>query len=127
MEDTIKVLVEELKRLIETSKMIGAPIEYEDKIIIPVTKIGFAFGAGGGEGKGKGSKDVEGEGKGTGAGAGAGAGPVAAIVVFKGISGPDGIKVLQLEGLSGGSIAKSIAEGITSVAGIVTSKKEKSD
>jgi uncharacterized spore protein YtfJ len=104
VENTIKTLVDELQKLLATGNMIGQPIEIEDKVIIPVTKIGFGFGTGSGEGSGKPSKEAaEAEGRGSGAGAGAGAGPVAAIVVFKGIQGPDGVKVLQLEGLIGGS------------------------
>jgi len=87
----------------------------EDKTIIPLTKIGAAFGTGIGGGKGKGGEKQTAEGEGTGSGAGGGGGltPVAMIVVFKGIPGPDGIKVISLEKES--SMSKAITDVMPSV------------
>ena len=55
--------------------------------MIPVTRFGFGFGAGGG-----------GEGKEAGQGSGGGAGiePVALIILYKDIKGPEGIQVMSL-------------------------------
>ncbi|MCZ6648693.1 MAG: spore germination protein GerW family protein [Thaumarchaeota archaeon] len=117
-EDEIHILttlVEELKRLLEPKSIIGDRIELEDKTIIPLTKIGAAFGSGIGGGKGKGGEKQTAEGEGTGSGAGGGGGltPVAMIVVFKGIPGPDGIKVIPLEKES--SVSKAITDVMPSV------------
>ncbi len=117
-EDEIHILttcVDELKKLLEPKSVIGDRIELEDKTIIPLTKIGAAFGTGIGGGKGKGGEKQTAEGEGTGSGAGGGGGltPVAMIVVFKGIPGPDGIKVISLEKES--SMSKAITDVMPSV------------
>ena len=46
MTDNIKTTVEELHKLINVDNIIGTPIETEDKILIPVMRMGVAFGVG---------------------------------------------------------------------------------
>ena len=46
MSENIKVAVSELHKLINIKNVIGEPIETEDKIIIPVMRMGVGFGAG---------------------------------------------------------------------------------
>ena len=89
-ETYVKTLVEELSKVLSAESVIGEPIAHEDKVLIPVIKIGFGLGSGTGKGKG-------GEGTGEGGGGGGGIEPVAVIAVFKGIPGPEGVKVLQLK------------------------------
>ncbi|MGZ7108283.1 MAG: GerW family sporulation protein, partial [Methanobacterium sp.] len=79
--EPIRTTVEELLKVLATENVIGETIETEDKIIIPVTKFGMAFGAGSGEGQGPAN---QGGGKGSGAGGGAGIEPIAMVVIFKG-------------------------------------------
>ena len=71
----------------------------------------LGFGAGMGEGAGKGGSQSQGEGEGSGslAGAGGAAGiePIAMIVVFKNVEGPEGVKVLTL---SSNPIAQALGE-----------------
>lgn len=43
MTDNIKTTVEELHKLINVDNIIGTPIETEDKILIPVMRMGVAF------------------------------------------------------------------------------------
>jgi uncharacterized spore protein YtfJ len=103
-EEQIKTAVEEILKVLSTNNIIGERIEMEDKTLIPVTRIGMGFGAGVGEGK---SEKGEG-GKGGGAGGGAGVEPVALIVIFKGVRGPEGVKVLPLAAAS--PLARSLGE-----------------
>ncbi|WJI08869.1 sporulation protein [Methanobacterium sp. CWC-01] len=105
IQDPIKTTVEEIRKVLNIENVIGEVIETEDKVMIPITKFGMAFGAGMGEGKGP-----TGQGGGAGAGAGGGAGiePVAMVVVFKGVSGPDGVKVLSLK--SADPLVRAIGE-----------------
>jgi len=117
-EDLIKCTVGELQKLLATGNLIGQPIELEDKVIIPFSKIGFGFGSGSGEGKG-GKPDNRGAG--SGAGGGGGVMPIAAIIVFKGLSGPDSVKVIQIDGHSG--IAKAIGEIASTCSSIVKERK----
>lgn len=75
LEDTLKVLTEEIANMISTKTVIGEHIVIDGRTIIPVTKVSFGFGSGGGE-----SKE-----QGTGAGGGGGAcvHPIAFLVVSK--------------------------------------------
>lgn len=120
IEDPIKTTVEELLKVLAIENVIGEIIEAEDKMLIPVTKMGMGFGAGMGEGKGPGD---QGGGKGSGAGGGAGIEPIAMVVVFKGVPGPEGVKVLPLT--SPGPIARTIGEVGSVMMEIVKEKKKK--
>jgi len=122
IEDVLKSLVGELQKLITIGNLVGQPMEFEDKVVIPISKIGFGFGTGSGEGKGGKKEAPEGEGSGAGGGAGGGVAPVAAIVIFKGIPGPEGIKILPLGSPSG--IGKAIGDAISACAEIYKAKKE---
>ena len=94
-ESYLKTLAEELSKIISTETVIGEPIVHEDKVLIPVTKLGFALGSGGGKSSGK-----EMGGEGTGGGGGGGVEPIALIAVFKNIPGPEGVKILPLKAQS---------------------------
>jgi uncharacterized spore protein YtfJ len=87
MSDNIKTTVEELRKLISVDNVIGKPIETEDKVLIPVMKMGVGFGAGenilGGEGS-----DV--------AGAGAGVEPISMVMIPKKGNDAEGVRVLDL-------------------------------
>jgi uncharacterized spore protein YtfJ len=91
--DPIKTTVDEIRKILNIENVVGKVIETEDKMIIPVTRMGMAFGAGMGEGKGPNNQG----GGGAGAGGGAGIEPVAVVVVFKGQAGPEGVKVMSLK------------------------------
>ncbi len=105
IEDPIKTTVEEIRKVLNIENIIGKPIETDDKVLIPVTMMGMGFGAGMGEGKGMMSADASGAG--AGAGGAAGIKPVAMIVVFKNIAGPEGVKVLTL---SANPLAQALGE-----------------
>ena len=87
MAENIKTTVEELRKLISVDNVIGSPIETEDKILIPVMRMGAGFGAGeslfGNEGN-----DV--------AGAGAGVEPISMVMIPKKGNDAEGVRVLDL-------------------------------
>ena len=87
MADNIKKTVEELRKLINVDNVIGSPIETEDKILIPVMRMGVGFGAGenifGNEGN-----DI--------AGAGAGVEPISMVMIPKKGNDAEGVRVLDL-------------------------------
>ena len=99
ISDVIKTTVDELLKVLATDNVIGETMEVEDKVIIPITKVGLMFGTGAGMG---GMRDNKG--KGAGAGGGAGIMPVSVVVAFKNIKGPEGVQVLSVEGM--GPLAK---------------------
>lgn len=107
----IKEMWEELRKMITVDVAIGKPIEMEDKTLIPIFEFGFgAGGAGGGGGSGK-EKTTGGQGYGV--GGGGGMRPVALIAVFKGIPGPDGMRVLSLR--PSGTLDKIVGEALPTV------------
>ena len=87
MSENIRTTVEELHKLISIDNVIGKPIETEDKILIPVMRLGVGFG--GGENLGKG-------GSGNAAGAGAGVEPVSMVLIPKKGNTAEGVRVLDL-------------------------------
>ena len=46
VEDTIKTTIDELQKVLSAKNIIGEPIEMEDKIVLPITKMGMGFGTG---------------------------------------------------------------------------------
>ena len=99
MSNNIKTTVEELRKLISVDNVIGTPIETEDKILIPVMKMGVGFGAGenilGGEGS-----DA--------AGAGAGVEPISMVMIPKKGNDAEGVRVLDLS--KGSETNKAISD-----------------
>jgi len=117
--EPIKTTVEELLKVLATENVIGEIIETEDKVLIPVTKFGMAFGAGSGEGSGP---NNQGGGKGSGAGGGAGIEPIAMIVAFKGVKGADGIRIMHLTPPN--PIGQAISEAAPVVMDLMKEGKE---
>jgi uncharacterized spore protein YtfJ len=117
--EPIKTTVEELLKVLATENVIGEIIETEDKMLIPVTKFGMGFGAGSGEGKGPGN---QGGGKGSGAGGGAGIEPIAMVVVFKGVKGAEGVRVMHLTPPN--PIGHAISEAMPAVIDLMKEGKE---
>jgi len=89
-EETIKATVDELLKVLSAKNIMGEPVETEDKIIIPVAKMGMGFGAT------IGSRERDKNTPAGGAGGGVGVLPVAIIIVFKGVPGSEGVKVVPL-------------------------------
>ena len=87
MSKNIKTSVEELRKLIKVENLIGEPIETEDKIMIPVMRMGVGFGAGEKILGNEGSEAV---------GAGAGVEPISMVLIPKKGNDADGVRVLDL-------------------------------
>jgi uncharacterized spore protein YtfJ len=86
MAQNVKNTVEELHKLINVENVIGEPIETEDKILIPVVRMGFGFGVG----ANMLGKEAEA------AGAGAGVEPISMVIIPKKGNTAEGIRVLDL-------------------------------
>ncbi|MBE6509253.1 MAG: sporulation protein [Methanobrevibacter sp.] len=87
MSDNIKTTVEELRKLISVDNVIGTPIETEDKILIPVMRMGVGFGAG---------ESLFGNEGSDAAGAGAGVEPISMVMLPKKGNDAEGVRVLNL-------------------------------
>jgi len=101
-----------------SAQLISEPIEMEDKIIIPVAKMDMGFGTNmnrtGANVKEEYARE-EGMARNA-AGGGVGVFPVAVLIIFKGISGPNGVKVVSLSppGESLSDIAQDLMEKMMS-------------
>ena len=74
-----KEVMEQIKETVRSETVVGKPVQAEEAVIIPVSKVSFGFGVGGGE-----NKENSEKGSGGGAGCGATIEPVAFVVVSKG-------------------------------------------
>jgi uncharacterized spore protein YtfJ len=90
--DAIKATLDELFEAL-CAQLICEPIELEDKIIIPITKMGMGLCTDIGQTGLDAGKESP---AGCKAGGGVGIFPVAVVIVFKGILGPEGMKVVPL-------------------------------
>lgn len=84
---SIKNTINELKNILDNQSFIGEPIETEDKILIPIMRMGFSFA------EGSGYKKDEGK---NGSGALAGIEPTSMVVISKNTEGMEGIRVLDI-------------------------------
>ena len=121
VEDTIKTTIDELQKVLSAKNITGEPIEMEDKIVLPITKMGMGFGTGSSQGGN--SKNAEAASGG--AGGGIGVFPVAIVVVFKGVLGPEGVKVIPLGTPS--ALSESLGEVASAIIDWFSAKKESSE
>ena len=87
MADNIKKTVEELRKLVNVDNVIGNPIETEDKILIPVIRMGIGFGSG---------ENLFGDAENNLIGAGAGVEPISMVMIPKKGNDAEGVRVLDL-------------------------------
>ena len=87
-EEMLRETASELKGFLSTKNVMGDPVDFGDKLVVPVARYGFGFGAGGGHSK---------DGGGQGAGAGGGIEPVALVILHKDVKGAEGVQVMSLK------------------------------
>jgi len=76
--NVVKAVMEQIKETVRSETVVGEPVQAEDSVIIPISRVTFGFGVGGG------SRGGDDKGSGTGTGCGATIEPVAFVVVSKG-------------------------------------------
>ena len=77
LKDLLSSIIGELKEIARTETIVGEPVVFGEKTVVPVSRIMLGFGVGGGEG----SSEKQGEGFGGGGGGGARVEPVGFIVI----------------------------------------------
>ena len=87
-EQMLKETASELKEFLSSKNVMGEPVDFGDKLVVPVARYGFGFGAGGNHTK---------DGGGQGSGAGGGIEPVALVILHKDVKGPEGVQVMSLK------------------------------
>ena len=99
MTNNIKTTVEELRKLVNVDNVIGSPIETEDKILIPVMRMGVGFGVG---------ENMFGKEGSDAAGAGAGVEPISMVLIPKKGNAAEGVRVLDLS--KGSNVNKALSD-----------------
>ena len=87
-EQMLQETASELKDFLASKNVMGDPLDFGEKVVIPVARFGFGFGAGGSHGK---------DGGGEGAGGGGGIEPVALVILHKDVKGPEGVQVMSVK------------------------------
>lgn len=67
-QDILKGLIGELKDIVKTETIVGAPITMGEYVIVPISRVSLGVGAGGGTGEAEAKKGCTGEGGGGGGG-----------------------------------------------------------
>jgi uncharacterized spore protein YtfJ len=111
VKELLKTTLDELEKVLSARTVVGEPLKFDGKTLIPLSSVGFGFGAGGGSGTAP--KGQAGEGAGAGTGGGGGVKPVAIIVVDK-----DSVRV---ESVKGGTA--SVLESVGSAIGKAVERK----
>lgn len=99
VDKNIRATVEELRKISNIENFIGDPIETDDKMLIPVMRMGFGFGSAQNM-LGKENNDI--------VGAGAGMEPVSMVIVPKTSDNGEGIRVINLT--SGNEVNKALSD-----------------
>lgn len=116
VENLVKTTIGEIEKMLVARRVVGEPMVYEGRTIIPLISVGFGFGAGGGSGKSE--TKAAGEGSGGGAGGGVGLKTVGIIVVDK-----DGVQLMQIKGSFALALEK-IAEACSKMMEMRAQKKQ---
>jgi uncharacterized spore protein YtfJ len=106
-DEMLKTATGMFEKLLTADTVMGKPIEFGNKVVIPIASFGFGFGGGEGHAPGR-------EGGGAGTGGGAGMSPIALLVLHKDISGHEGVQLLSLQKMN--PVAEVISEAIPKVA-----------
>lgn len=87
-EQLLKETTNQLREFLATRNVMGDPVDFGEKVVIPVARYGFAFGTAASHAKDGGCQ---------GAGGGGGIGPVALIVLHRDVRGAEGVQVMSLK------------------------------
>ncbi len=90
-DSSIEKTLDEIQKVMNTNSIIGNPIDAKDKVIIPISKTALGFGIGVANNSGNSATEVGG------AGGGGSVDPVALLVVYKDIPGPNGITLVPVD------------------------------
>ena len=101
VEKLVQASMDEIRKVLNTTSVLGEPKTIEGTTLIPLISTGFLFGAGGGEGKQPMREQAEGWGGGTGGGVGIKA--VAIVIIDK-----NGVRVEPIKGGLASAVEKIV-------------------
>lgn len=92
LENTIETTLNQIQKVMGTNSVIGTAISTKDKVIIPISKVAMGFGVGTANNNGDSETAVGG------AGGGGSIDPVAFLIIYNNIPGPDGVQLITVDG-----------------------------
>ncbi len=90
LDNSVEKTLSEIQKIMNTNSIIGTPITTRDKTIIPISKAALGFGVGVANNEGNSQTNLGG------AGGGGSIDPVALIIVYHDIPGPNGVELVQV-------------------------------
>ena len=93
LDSSIETTLNEIQKVMNTNSIIGNPIKTNEKIIIPISKASIGFGVGSGKYEGSSKTELGG------AGGGGSIDPVAFVIIYTNIPGPEGVQVLPVDAI----------------------------
>ncbi|MBE6486608.1 MAG: hypothetical protein E7Z85_07200 [Methanosphaera stadtmanae] len=116
LDNSIEKTLSEIQKVMNTNSIVGTPIEANDKIIIPISKTALGFGVGVGTNNGTSETGIGGT------GGGGSIDPVALLIVYKDIPGPNGVELVQI---NKDDSLEGLLSGISKVVmGVINNAKE---
>lgn len=91
LDNSIEKTIINLQKLMNTDSIIGKPISTPDKVVIPISKAALGFGVG------VGSKNGNNESNLGGAGGGGSVDPIALLIIYNNIPGPEGVELVRID------------------------------
>lgn len=89
-DNSIEKTLSEIQKVMNTNSIVGTPIDANDKIIIPISKTALGFGVGVANNNGSSETGIGGT------GGGGSIDPVALLIVYKDIPGPNGVELVPI-------------------------------
>lgn len=113
LEDILKAITTEMQKSMSAKTVVGDPVTFEGRTIVPLVSVGMGFGAGAGSGK------TQEESSGGGGGGGMAIKPVAVVIIDE-----NGVRVENFKSPKT-SIVEKLAEAVPKIAeGMSPKKKE---
>lgn len=113
LEDILKAITTEMQKSMSAKTVVGDPVTFEGRTIVPLVSVGMGFGAGAGSGK------TQDESSGGGGGGGMAIKPVAVVIIDE-----NGVRVENFKSPKA-SIVEKLAEAVPKIAeGMSPKKKE---
>ncbi|MBE6488933.1 MAG: hypothetical protein E7Z86_09505 [Methanosphaera stadtmanae] len=91
LEEKIETTFTQIQKVMDANSIVGNAISTKDKIIIPISKVALGFGVGTVNNQGTSTTEVGG------AGGGGSIDPVAFLIIYNNIPGPDGVELVPLD------------------------------
>ena len=119
LDSSIEKTLNEIQKVMNTNSIVGTPINANDKVIIPISKTALGFGVGVANNNGSSETGLGGT------GGGGSIDPVALLIVYKNIPGPNGVELVRI---NKEDPMEGLLSGLSNViSGVINNSRETSE